>query len=440
MTKTAAISKKDLILYSATATPLAFAGLPLYIHAPDYYATNFGVSVGMLGFILLFLRFIDAIQDPLIGRLSDRYSSYRPIVMLLSAIILVISFAALFQPSGDNLLIWFGVFMLVATTSFSVLGINLNTIGGLWSHDVHQKTIITGCREAFGLIGLLLAVLLPSIFKYSMPAEDAFILASLILAALMVIAMVFFWAWQRKNLPKDSIHKEGRQGTWKIFAAMPNSARLFFNIYAISMLASSIPAILVLFFIRDRLGLENYTGLFLFAYFVSGALGMPVWQYISRKNDKYKSWMSSMILAVAVFIWAFFLNEGDMWQYLVICILSGLSFGADLALPPSILADKIHQFKIERDASLYFSVLAFLAKLSLAVASVVVFPFLDAVGFKPGGVNEDDALIALSLSYAAIPCLIKLIAIFILWRTTSGEVNVQNISTDNNISRSNSDV
>ncbi len=66
------ISKNDLWRYSILAIPIAFAGFPLYVLAPDYYATTHGLSLSLLGFLLLGLRLFDAIQDPVIGALSDR--------------------------------------------------------------------------------------------------------------------------------------------------------------------------------------------------------------------------------------------------------------------------------------------------------------------------------------------------------------------------------
>ena len=67
----------NLFGYSILAFPIAFAGIPIYIHAPDFYSATLGVSLATLGVTLLVLRIIDALQDPLIGYLSDKYSHKR---------------------------------------------------------------------------------------------------------------------------------------------------------------------------------------------------------------------------------------------------------------------------------------------------------------------------------------------------------------------------
>ncbi len=75
--KRAKITKLDLFYYSFPAVFSAFAGIPLYVYAPEYYNANYGVSLSYLGLSLLALRAIDAAQDPFIGMLSDKYSRYR---------------------------------------------------------------------------------------------------------------------------------------------------------------------------------------------------------------------------------------------------------------------------------------------------------------------------------------------------------------------------
>jgi MFS family permease len=272
----------------------------------------------------------------------------------------------------------------------------------------------------------------------TIPPSSAFAWMGIILAMLMFIAMMAFCSWYKQN-NTSAANISGKQSLWRILNSTPTRTRKFFAIYTLSMLASSIPALLVLFFIRDRLEAKNYTGLFLALYFMAGVAGMPVWQYLSLKYNKYNAWMIAMVLAVASFIWACFLGAGDVWQYGLICITSGIAFSADLALPPAILADYIHEQKSEATATSQFGMFAFLAKLALALASVIALPFLDVMGYKPGLNNDINALMALGFIYAAIPCLLKIIAVLMLWRfqksNISGENNVQNnfIRSDVNV-------
>ena len=411
---TIALPKKDLFSYGGMALPVAFAGLPLYIHAPDYYATEFGVSLATIGLVLLGLRLFDAIQDPLIGRLSDRYSTHRLWIMLCAAAILVMSFTALFQPSGPPLL-WFFIMMLLATSAYSVLSISLNADGAVWSRDAHEKTRIAGIREAFGLIGLMLAVTAPGILSQSMSTQSAFFWVSVMLAVFMVFALVPFIRWKR-HAAIGTATAPASGGLWQVFRTATPQTRWFFTVYGVTMLASSIPALLVLFFIRDRLDAESYAGLFLLTYFIAGAIGTAIWQRVSTRTGKLRAWAIATGLAIASFISASLLGAGDIIPFVIICAASGIAFGGDLVLPPSILADRLQDEGLETQAAAHFGILAFEAKAALAIGSALVFPALSAAGFTPAGENDRTALIALSLAYATIPCLIKIIAFILLWR------------------------
>ena len=57
--------------YGLLGLPLAFVALPLYVLLPNYYARNFAVPLAGLGLLLLGVRLLDALIDPLLGRWVD---------------------------------------------------------------------------------------------------------------------------------------------------------------------------------------------------------------------------------------------------------------------------------------------------------------------------------------------------------------------------------
>jgi Na+/melibiose symporter-like transporter len=454
------IAKKDLFAYGCLAMPLAFASVPIYINAPDFYATKYGISLTTLGFLLLALRFIDAVQDPLIGYFSDKYSNLRSFFIFYSLVVMAISFLLLFYPIGKLYIAWFCLMVFLSTTAFSVVTINLNTIGAMWSNDKNLKTVIAGYREIFGILGLILAITLPSVLQNMMGKKEAFLYASFVLIFLIFVTSILFFAWfkrhgknytkliksspefsqkilgrsheitlefDKSNSGNDEVIKNIKSSPFSI----PKRTKKFFAVYAFSMLASAIPAVLVIFFIRDRLGLEKYTGLFLLVYFLSGAIGIAIWQKLSKRFSKQKTWFYAMILAVLSFTWAAFLQEGDFWQYLLICLFSGIAFGADLVLPHSILADYIQEENEEKNAASYYGILAFLAKICFALSAAISLPFLETVGFVPAQENSQDALVSMSIMYGAVPCFIKLFTIFLLWRTINENKTSNNRGYDN---------
>jgi glycoside/pentoside/hexuronide:cation symporter, GPH family len=125
------------------------------------------------------------------------------------------------------------------------------------------------------------------------------------------------------------------------------------------------------------------------------------------------TWLLGMIFSVLAFAWTVGLGPGDQIQFLIVCVVTGLALGADLALPPAILTAVIKAAgKSQSAEASYFGVWSFAIKLNLALAAAISLPLVQWGGYQPG--NRVDTL-ALSMVYAALPCALKLLAGMLLW-------------------------
>lgn len=327
------IATRQLSAYALLAVPLAFASLPLYMYMPDFYATQHGMSLVTLGMILLGIRAFDAVQDPLLGVWARRWQGnpqrmHRGMVGAL--IVLAVGVVALMCPAeAVSPVWWFTLSMAAATTALSLVTILYQSLGALWSADYHQRTRITTAREGFTLLGVLIAVSTPALLQqYYTPAQ------SFVLFAVMFIALLLPAAWLWLRWLRKVSHTPMRMQALPPLMPVLRQAKGFFVVWFLSQLASAVPVVLVLFYIRDRLQLEAYTGAFLLIYFVSGAAGMPLWRAIEKRWGKKKAWQAAMAIAIFSFVWAFMLQAGDGVEYALICVFSGFALGGELAIPP----------------------------------------------------------------------------------------------------------
>ena len=196
------LSFLSLFQYSFLAFPLGFAGFPIYILAPDFYALNYGIPLWTLGISLLLIRVFDAFQDPLIGMLSDQYRHHILLIMGLSAFILVLSIYSLFNALLFSPLIWFILCMTFSVTAYSVLTINLNSVGGLWFRQEKYHLKVSSVREVFSLIGLLLSVSIPSFLGKITHEDKVYQWFSLVLLALVILGFLEFYFWYRRYSKK----------------------------------------------------------------------------------------------------------------------------------------------------------------------------------------------------------------------------------------------
>jgi len=191
--------------------------------------------------------------------------------------------------------------------------------------------------------------------------------------------------------------------------------------YLVNGIANGLPSTLFLLFVAHRLVLEAQQGVFLLVYFVAGLAGVPLAVAAARRLGKHRAWCVAMLATSAAFVWAPLLPPGAGVAFALICLVTGLGLGADLALPPAMQADVIDEDTAaggEGRAGLYFALWGMATKLALALAVGIAFPLLDFAGFDPAaaatGAKSGD--LALAALYAWLPVALKLAAVALMWR------------------------
>ena len=399
--------------YGLLGLPLAFVALPLYVVLPNYYARTFGMPLATLGAVLLAARVWDAVIDPLLGRWCDRLytTTVTHIVRwgAVAATVLGLGFALLFFPPVQQLpalTLWVGLCLVLTYTAFSALSILHQTWGARLGGGEAQRSRIVAWREGLGLVGVLLASVMPVAF--GLPATTV---------VFFVALAGGWWAWRHApKPPTEGIHTTvgGTHSVWLPFSRP--SFRALLAVFVLNGIASAIPATLILFFVQDRLQAPASTEpLFLASYFMCAALCIPVWLHLVRRIGLARAWGLGMLLSIAVFMFASQLAAGDVASFVAVCALSGVGLGADLALPSALLAGVIQTSGDQgRAEGAYFGWWNFATKLNLALAAGLALPALGALGYVPG-TRDAAALQTLTWAYCLLPCALKLLAASVLY-------------------------
>jgi len=400
--------------YGLMGLPLAFVALPLYVVLPNHYAREFGVPLAALGALLLAARLFDALTDPLLGRWIDTLFGRSSLTVWRHAVVAaaVLSFglaALLFPPltTGAALMWWAGTALVVTYAAYSFLTIAHQSWAARHGGDEAQRSRLAVTREALGLVGVLVASVLPT--WLGLPATwTAFVLA-------MGLAL---WAWLASPAPQ-TLRSTPVKRSVPVSLASPlrNPAfRRLLLVFSLNGVASAVPATLVLFFVQDRLQAPlALQPAFLGVYFACAALSMPVWLRVVTRLGLLRTWLAGMVLAMAVFLGAMLLGAGDAMPFLVICALSGVALGTDLALPSAVLTGVIQAAGEDHQAEgAYLGWWNFATKLNLALAAGLALPLLGWFGYTPGE-QDPAALRALSTAYCLLPCALKACAALCLY-------------------------
>ncbi len=415
-------SSSQALRYGLPGAALAFAALPLYLLTPSLYAEQLGLHLAAVGLLLMATRLVDAFADPIIGRRIDRSPHHVWIWMTSGLAVMAISLALLVNPPIEWLeqhpnrqalaLVWMGIAALLVSLGNSVATLAHQSWAVSWTAEPEAQRRLVASRELWSLIGVITAAVIAA--QRSGPT-----------LAVIVISVGGLGIWLTRGLQsfgrKQRTAADNPGDSWRLLLSDPGFQKLLGS-FAVNALANAIPATLFLFFVQDRLKLSAETaGLLLAVYFIAAAASVRIWTKIMARTGAQRTWQAAMAIAIASFIWALFLEEGDLIPFGVICLATGAALGAELVCPPILLGALIDRAgQRGRSEASYFGVWNLVAKLALAAAAGLVLPALSGLGYQPGGTASIDELQALQWVYAGLPCMLKLIALITLNRIPVG--------------------
>ncbi|NBD30144.1 MAG: sugar:cation symporter [Alphaproteobacteria bacterium] len=395
--------------YAGFAGVLSGAGLPIYIYAPKFYADNYGVSLALLGAVLFGLRLLDVVQDPALGWVSERVRRLRPAAATLGAAVLAVSMLGLFAVAPPIAPVWwFGLTITGLFTAFSFLTITFYAQGVGKAATLNGGHVhLAAWRETGALLGVCLAAVAPTLLAGIVLAPfSVFAWGFAAVALLAALAMLPEWSAQGHAAPPARIGAilQDHLARRLLILALVNAAPL------------AVSSTLFLFFVESRLAAPGWEGPLLVLFFLAAAASAPAWGALARRFGARPVLLAAMVLAVVSFGFTLLLGAGDTLAFAVICVASGATIGADLTLLPAMFARRMAA--IAPNAGQGFGLWSLVSKFTLALAAAVLLPLLEWTGFQAGAAAQPEAALAmLTVLYALVPSLLKLVAIALLAAT-----------------------
>ncbi len=396
-----------------------------------FLVTIVSLDITSVGRILFVGRIWDAINDPLVGFVSDRFHSpwgrRRPL-MLAAALPLGISFVMLWwRPGnleGSGLVLYFLIVSIVLDTMLTLFSVPHTALLAELTDDYNARINYTVWRNVFFLLGALLVgvtfKLMAENFFGSM-GEQSNVLrgymitgwlfgGSLIVAPLLIVAVVRENPGLRKPTERNPLYLF-RQA----FSNQP-----FRNLSAAYFLAFSGLEILVVtfvWFLNITLGVSAPWDSVMIGVLLTAALfSLPLVNGLVRRWGKKRSYIYVSV-AWCVFMPFLAIFPGGNLPALVIFLAGmGVLYGAGITIPWTMLPDIMEYDELQtgtRSEGLFTAYLAFFRKLGSAVVTLMVNFVLGRAGFEEGTfatsiAQPETVHLAMRLLIGVVPALLVL--------------------------------
>lgn len=360
-----------------------------------------GLGAGLAGGIWLVGRLWDAINDPLVGSLSDRLHSRwgrrRPFLLFGSVPFALTFFLMFIVPPFESkaaLVVYYSVVFLLYDTLFTVVNVPYLALVPELAKSYDERSSLTGWRTAFSFLAQLVTaggfkLLAENVFTpWFGGGPDAIRAGYMLAAGLWAISMALPFILlaltirEPENVPVESSIRPIKDFK-EVFRNRP--FRLAALIYLLCFTTGDI--ILVVFvrylidYIQIRPGLDS---LVLATVLGSSLISIPFVLALMRRTDKRTAYLIGIGFMVVVLIFGAFLPVGGKNQIFIGAALAGIGFAAMSIIPWAIVADVIEVDELqtgERREGLYTGYLVFLRKFATGVFVFGVGQLLAATGY-----------------------------------------------------------
>lgn len=408
-------------------------GLPLGLYLTPYYA-SFGISLSVIGVVLMLTRVTDVITDPLIGTLSDRTPARlgrRGLWIALGLPVMAIATIAVFAPfvkTPGYVYLFCGVAMLYF--GWTLIGIPLAAWIAEISEDYNERSRITGARTWGGIVGSLLAIVLPLALAWlakvgytSLGPETPGslqpmlkILAWLTFVVLFISVPMLLWLVPQSKFTHTS-RVDLKRGLKVILSNKAFFRLLMTNVFG-SIAWNSIGTLFIFFVTFYLMANATEWPLILLTYLVGQFIGTPIIMAIAPRFNKHRMLATCSLISVSIFALVLLFQPGDWPYYMVLNFFTGLLAPSNAILAPSMAADVIDQDTLEtgeQRGALFMALWSMADKFAIAASAAIALPLVQFLGFNPQAGNDMASLKALQYSYCGVPVFFFFVSIAFIW-------------------------
>lgn len=416
------LTNTQLTSYGLTEMPLAMAATPMALFIAPFYTRDLGLSLAAVGTILMLARISDVVTDPLIGQMSDRTRTRlgrRKPWILLGAPLMLISVWMLFVPGAPVTNLYFGFWLITLWLGWTFIGIPFYAWGAELSSNYHERTRIASYRTALGLVGTLIAIVVPLVwglaFGYGYAIDESLHIVAICASVFLIVATVLLWRVP-EGVPIETRRISLRAGMRVMWSNGPFK-RLMLG-FTLTALGPAIGGPLYILFVIHVLQANIASNVVLLVFYVANLCGVGLWGVVARRFGKRNAWLLGMGLVLIAQPGYWFLGPGDLYWMMVVFFILGIGIGSFSALPAAMKADVIDLDRLksgEDRTGLFFSVWSLANKLVAALAAGFALNIVALFDFQAAGENGPTQIMALRVVFVFLPVFFYICAMLVMW-------------------------
>lgn len=386
-----------------------------------FYVDILGLDVRAYGTVMVVYAVVDAIDNPVLGHLSDRtrtrWGRRRP-WLVVGAITLTAGLVGFFSaPStleGAALVAWFAFFALLCEAADSMFAANYNALLPELFPAEHARAGANSLRQVFQLVAFAVALAATPLLTTSVfGSEDSprgFQVTAILYAVLALAAMLFM----ALNVREDPRHAPEDQADFRTSAGVI-LRNTHFWLVGIATACYLVPLAFVLagiqLYVKYTLGLPVAYSLWLVGSSIAVAsVFLPAWTALVRRRGAPLAWRVAFAVLAAGFV-PFFLADTLATAMVGLGVVavgwSGLLATNDL-IQARVVDDDVRRHGQHREG-LFLSAFGFFSRITGATAGLGLGSLGVLFGYHSGADPGPDPGTAFRVAVSVYPFVIAVV-------------------------------
>lgn len=394
-----------------------------------FYTDVFGIGMSAVAGLMLFSRFWDAINDPIIGGLSDkthsRWGRYRPWLLIaapLTALVLMLSFWAHPEWSAASKILYMAVTYCVLVLGYTCVNIPYGTLCGAMTQNIEERAQINTFRSvsamvAIGVINIITVPLIAALGNGS--DKRGYLLVAVIYGCIFAACHIFCFAKTKEVI--DIPEKQKISIKTQLAAVVKNRPYLIAVagqfLFGVTLYGRNADALYYFTYVEGNKALFSTYSLCIIISSIIGAACFPLLFRLTNNKGRSAS-IFALLTGISMFSMYFFsIGNSPIPFYVFSCLAQFFFSGFNTAIY-AIVPDCVEYGEWKTglcNDGFQYAFISLGNKIGMAIGTSVLAAVLGACGYMANQQQNEVVLAVIKHSFTTIPGILWIITSIVLF-------------------------
>ncbi|MCI8974902.1 MAG: MFS transporter [Lachnospiraceae bacterium] len=394
-----------------------------------FYTDVFGIGMGAVAALMLFSRFWDAVNDPVIGGLSDkthtRWGRYRPWLLIaapLTALVLMLTFWAHPDWSSTAKIVYMAVTYCILVLGYTCVNIPYGTLCGAMTQNIEERAKINTFRSVSAMIaiGIINIITVPLIAALGGGNDRrGYLLIAVIYGCIFAACHIFCFAKTKEVV--DVPEKEKTSLKVQLTSVAKNRPYMIAVagqfLFGITLYGRNADALYYFTYVEGNQALFSTYSLFIIIPAIIGAACFPVVFRLTNNKGRAAS-IFALLTGISMFCMYFFtVGQSPVPFYLFSCLAQFFFSGFNTAIY-AIVPDCVEYGEWKtglRNDGFQYAFISLGNKIGMAIGTSVLAGVLGSLGYAANQQQNPAVLSVIKHSFTTVPGVLWIVTAAVLY-------------------------